>query len=226
MFIGKWMGFRNTAGPAKHEAVALRVKGDLVTFHNCRMDGYQATLYVQTHRQFYSHCTVSGTVDFIFGDAAVVLQSCLLLVRKPLPNQDCTITAQGRADRHESTGIVIHGCRILPESDILARQFSTKTYLGRPWKEHARTVFMESTIGDFIQPARYKPWDGNFALNTLYFAEYSNLGPGVNTGRRVRWPGMKVLTRREALKYTVGSFIQGNAWLKYTGAPYILGLLH
>lgn len=48
------------------------------------MHGYQDKLFVQTHLQFYSHCIVSGTVNFIFGDAAVVLQSCLLVLRKSL----------------------------------------------------------------------------------------------------------------------------------------------
>ncbi|CAA6653948.1 unnamed protein product [Spirodela intermedia] len=216
-------GFRNTAGPEKHQAVALRVQSDMAAFFNCRMDGYQDTLYAQTHRQFYRNCVVSGTVDFIFGDSATVLQNCLIIVRRPLDNQQNTITAHGRTDRRETTGLVIHNCRIVPERKLVPLQFKIPSYLGRPWKEYSRTVIMESTIGDFIRKEGWLPWAGDFALKTLYYAEYGNRGAGAATAGRVDWPGFRVIGRKEAAQFTVGSFIQGDRWIRHTGAPYILG---
>lgn len=221
------MGFQNTAGPEGHQAVALRVQSDMSVFYNCRMDGYQDTLYAQAHRQFYRNCVISGTVDFIFGDSSVVIQNSLIIARKPMDNQQNTVTAHGRSERHETTGLVIHNCRIVPEQKLFPMRFKIPTYLGRPWKEYSRTIVMESTLGDFIQPAGWMPWAGNFALDTLFYAEYANRGPGARTTRRVRWKGYKVITnRREALLYTVGPFIQGNLWLKYAGVPSLLGLKH
>lgn len=221
------MGFSNTAGPNKHQAVALRVQSDMSAFFNCRMDGYQDTLYAQTHRQFYRNCVISGTVDFIFGDSAVVIQNCLIIVRKPMEKQFNAVTAQGRKDRHEPTGIVIHNCRIVPEKKLYPMRFEIPTYLGRPWKQYARTVVMESELGDFIQPQGWKEWKGDFALKTLFYAEYGNRGPGARTNKRVNWPGFKVITnRREALQFTAGVFINRASWIKNTGAPYILGLMH
>jgi pectinesterase len=226
-FIAKSMGFRNTAGPEGHQAVALRVQSDLSAFFNCRMDGYQDTLYVQAHRQFYRNCVISGTVDFIFGDSATIIQNSLIIARRPMDNQQNTVTAQGRADKRETTGLVIHNCRIVPEVKLFPARFKIPSYLGRPWKEYSRTVIMESTLGDFIQPAGWMPWAGDYALNTLFYAEYANRGPGARTNRRVRWRGYKVITNRnEALQYTAGRFIQGNLWLKYTGAPFLIGLKH
>ncbi|XP_059289587.1 pectinesterase-like [Lycium ferocissimum] len=224
-FIGKSMGFQNTAGPEGHQAVALRVQSDMAAFYNCRMDGNQDTLYAQTHRQFYRNCVVSGTVDFIFGDAAAILQNCLIIARKPMDNQQNTVTAQGRTNIRETTGFVIQNCRIVPEQLLEPVRFKIPTYLGRPWKMYSRTVIMESTLADFIQPAGWMPWSGNFALDTCYYAEYANRGPGANTNNRVKWKGFKVITdRNEALQFTTAPFIQGNQWLASTGAPYFLGL--
>ncbi|KAF3436603.1 hypothetical protein FNV43_RR23695 [Rhamnella rubrinervis] len=225
-FIAKSMGFTNTAGPEGHQAVALRVQSEMSAFFNCRMDAYQDTLYVQTGRQFYRNCVISGTIDFIFGDSSCVIQNSLIIVRRPMDNQLNTVTAQGRTQSHESTGLVIHNCRIVPEQKLTADRFKIQTYLGRPWKEYSRTVIMESTLGDFINPAGWYPWAGDFALNTLYYAEYGNRGPGANTNRRVKWKGFKVINRNEALQFTVGRFLSGDRWIRATGVPYLSGLKH
>ncbi|XP_021756901.1 pectinesterase-like [Chenopodium quinoa] len=224
-FIGKSMGFQNTAGAEGHQAVALRVQSDMSAFYNCRMDGYQDTLYPQAHRQFYRNCVISGTVDFIFGDGSAIIQNSLIVVRKPMDNQQNTITAQGKKDRREITGIVIHNCRIVPEQKLFADRFKIPTFLGRPWKEYSTTLIMQSMLADFIQPAGWMPWAGNFALDTLYYGEYANRGPGANTSRRVRWKGYRVITNRdEAMRFTIGPFIQGQQWLPSSTMPFLLGL--
>ncbi|CBI26863.3 unnamed protein product, partial [Vitis vinifera] len=107
-FIARDMTFENTAGPEKHQAVALRSSSDGSVFYGCSFKGYQDTLYVHTQRQFYRSCDVYGTVDFIFGDAVAVLQNCNIYVRRPMSNQANVITAQGRSDQNENTGISIH----------------------------------------------------------------------------------------------------------------------
>ncbi|KAK4483721.1 hypothetical protein RD792_010923 [Penstemon davidsonii] len=223
-FMAQSIGFRNTAGPEKHQAVALRVQADRSIFLNCRMEGYQDTLYAQTHRQFYRSCYITGTVDFIFGDAAAVFQNCMIYIRKPMDNQQNIVTAQGRLDKRQTTGIVIQNCRILPNEELEPEKARFKSYLGRPWKEYSRTIIMESNIDDFIQPEGWLEWNGDFALKTLYYAEFNNEGAGSNTSGRVKWPGYRVINKEEALKFSIGPFLQGESWLKNPDVPVRFGM--
>ncbi|PKA62235.1 putative pectinesterase/pectinesterase inhibitor 41 [Apostasia shenzhenica] len=225
-FVAVNMTFQNTAGAAKHQAVAVRNGADLSAFYLCSFEGFQDTLYTHSMRQFYRECDIYGTVDFIFGNAAVIFQNCNIFSRLPLNGQQNTITAQGRTDPNQNTGTSIQGSNFLADVDLAGDSGSTKTYLGRPWKQYSTTVIMQSTLGGLIDPAGWLPWDGDFALSTLYYAEYDNNGSGSGTGGRVTWPGYHVLTNSsDALNFTVSSFLLGDNWLPKTGVPYAGGLL-
>ncbi|TYH96026.1 hypothetical protein ES332_A12G149700v1 [Gossypium tomentosum] len=224
-FIAKGITFENSAGPSKNQAVALRSGSDLSAFYKCSFVAYQDTLYVHSLRQFYRECDIYGTVDCIFGNAAAVFQACSLYARKPKRDQENVFTAQGRADPNQNTGISILNCKIRAGSDLIPVISSFKTYLGRPWKEYSRTVIMRSYIDDLVDTAGWLEWSGNFALNTLYYGEFLNRGPGSDTSRRVTWPGYRVITSfADANQFTVGAFIQGNQWLNSTDIPFNLGL--
>ncbi|XP_060212050.1 probable pectinesterase/pectinesterase inhibitor 34 [Lycium barbarum] len=224
-FIARDITFENSAGPSKHQAVALRVGADHAVIYRCNIIGYQDTLYVHSQRQFYRECDIYGTVDFIFGNAAVVLQKCSIYARKPMDFQKNTITAQNRKDPNQNTGISIHNCKIVAASDLEASKGSFPTYLGRPWKLYSRTVVMLSYLGDHIHPHGWLEWNATFALDTLYYGEYMNYGPGAALGQRVTWPGYRVInSTEEASKFTVAQFIFGSSWLPSTGVAFLAGL--
>ncbi|OEL15684.1 Pectinesterase 1 [Dichanthelium oligosanthes] len=224
-FLGRDLTIENSAGPSKHQAVALRVGADLSAFYRCSFVGYQDTLYVHSLRQFFRDCDIYGTVDFVFGNAAVVLQGCNLYARKPLPNQSNIFTAQGREDPNQNTGISVQRCKVAAASDLAGQENGTRTYLGRPWKQYSRTVFLQSELDSLIDPAGWLAWDGNFALDTLYYGEYMNTGAGAGTSGRVKWKGYRVITSAtEASAFTVGSFINGDVWLAGTSIPFTTGL--
>ncbi|KAI6672447.1 hypothetical protein NL676_000353 [Syzygium grande] len=224
-FIARDMTFENYAGPAKHQAVALRVGADHGVVYRCSIVGYQDTLYVHSNRQFFRECDIYRTVDFIFGNAAVVIQKCNIYARKPMAKQKNTITAQNRKDPNQNTGISIHASQIVATSDLEASKASFPTYLGRPWKMYSRVVYMLSSMGDHIDPQGWLEWNGDFALDTLYYGEYMNDGPGAGVGGRVKWPGYRVITSAtEASKFTVGQFISGSSWLPSTGVAFVAGL--
>lgn len=180
------------------------------------MEGYQDTLYAHSLRQFYRECSIYGTVDFIFGNGAAVFQGCKIFSRKPLPFQKVTITAQGRKSPDQSTGFSIQNSYI----------YTTEpTYLGRPWKQYSRTVYMQTYMSSQVQPQGWLEWFENFALNTLYYGEYKNYGPGSSVAGRVRWPGYHIIRdAATASSFTVGTFIDGRAWLPATGVKFQVGL--
>ncbi|KAJ9190472.1 hypothetical protein P3X46_001672 [Hevea brasiliensis] len=222
-FLARGLTFENTAGPSKHQAVALRVGADLAAFYQCDMLAYQDTLYVHSNRQFFINCLIAGTVDFIFGNSAAVFQDCDIHARRPNSGQKNMVTAQGRNDPNQNTGIVIQKSRIGATSDLGHVQRSFPTYLGRPWKEYSRTVIMQSVISDVIHPAGWHEWSGNFALSTLFYGEYQNSGAGAGTSNRVKWKGFKVITSAtEAQAFTPGRFIAGSSWLRSTTFPFSL----
>ncbi|XP_027353312.1 pectinesterase 3-like [Abrus precatorius] len=209
-FIGKDIGFVNSAGAEKQQGVAMLSASDRSVFYRCSFDGFQDTLYAHSNRQFYRECDITGTIDFIFGNAAVVLQNCNIMPRQPLANQFNTITAQGKTDPNQNTAIVIHKSSISALHDL-----QSPTYLGRPWKDYSTTVIMHSDIASFVNPAGWTScYPNEDPPNTILYAEYQNTGPGSDTSQRVKWPGYKpALTEEEAGTFTVQSFIQGPEWL-------------
>ncbi|RWW12922.1 hypothetical protein GW17_00023392 [Ensete ventricosum] len=221
-FIAKGLTIINNSGPNKNQAVALRVGADKSVVHQCSIQGYQDTLYTHSNRQFYTETDIYGTIDFIFGNSAVVLQNCYIQPRKPGGTQKNSVTAQGRTDPNQNTGISIQKCRIQGSSDLGS---STPTYLGRPWQKYSRTVVMQSYLDGSIDAAGWDKWSGSFALSTLYYGEYENTGPGASKSGRVRWAGVHTaLSSDEASKFTVSEFIVGDSWFGIRGGFMVIGV--
>lgn len=216
-FIAKDMAFKNTAGAEKHQAVAFRSGSDFSVFYRCNFDAFQDTLYPHSNRQFYRECDITGTIDFMFGNAAVVFQNCNIQPRQPLANQFVTITAQGRTDPNQNTGISIQKCTISAFDEVNA-----PVYLGRPWKNFSTTVIMQSNIGAFVKPLGWIEWVSSVEPpSTILYAEYENTGPGAALEGRVKWAGYRVpFTAEEASKFSVDSFIQGSTWLPATNVVF------
>lgn len=219
-FIARDITFRNTfQGPQTHQAVALRVDSDFSAFYNCAFESHQDTLYTHTLRQFYRNCRIEGTHDFIFGNAAALFHNCSILVRprqlKSKSGETDPLTAQGRTDAAQSTGLVFQHCTVDGTKEYM-RDFNSnpdvhRVYLGRPWKMYSRTVFLDSYLGKLIRPEGWMPWNGSFALDTLFYGEYRNYGPGAKVSGRVPWSSQ--ISAHNIGLYSVQSFIQGDEWL-------------
>ncbi|XP_042005669.1 pectinesterase 2-like [Salvia splendens] len=184
------------------------------------VDGYQDTLFAHSHRQFYRECEIYETVDFMFGDAVVVIQNNNIYLKRGVSNTNI-ITAQGKQTPQSISGISIHNCFILAAENL----DSVETFLGRPWQNYSTVVIMESQLGSFIDPRGWRAWGGSDPRlgvpDTILYVEYNNVGPGSVTTKRVHWEGLKVEDTLEyARSYTVGSFLGGGDWLPSTSVAF------
>ncbi|CAM3839088.1 pectinesterase family protein [Mucilaginibacter galii] len=190
----------NTAGRVG-QAVALHVEADRCTFINCRLLGNQDTLYLAkgNSRQYYEDCYIEGTTDFIFGEATVVFERCTI---KSLTNS--YITAAATTPR-QAFGFVFFDCKLIADTSV------TKEFLGRPWRPHAKTVFINTEMGAHIVPEGWNPWKGDVMFpdkeKTTFYAEYGNKGAGSITSKRVVWS--KQLTKNEVKQYTLKNILLG-----------------
>lgn len=195
-FYAENLTIENTAGPVG-QAVALHVEGNRCIFYNCRFLGNQDTLYVsgEGSRQLFRNCYVEGTTDFIFGSATVLFDSCLVVSKS-----DSYITAASTPERIQF-GFVFRSCTLKPATGV------SKVYLGRPWRNYAKTVFINCFMDSHILREGWFNWSKPEAEKTSFYAEYGNTGPGSNTSGRVGWS--HILSKKETKKYTIENILGG-----------------
>ncbi|XP_031491173.1 probable pectinesterase/pectinesterase inhibitor 51 [Nymphaea colorata] len=218
-FMANGITFVNAAGSDSHQAVAFRSDSDFSLLENCEFLGHQDTLYAHALRQFYRSCRIQGTIDFIFGNSAAVFHNCTILIASRrlshVKGERNAVTAHGRTDPSQSTGFVFKDCVINGTHEYMDYFYSKplihRNYLGRPWKEYSRTVFLSCCLEALIQPEGWMPWKGDFALKTLYYGEYENFGPGANVSSRVPWSSQ--IESKNVDMYSVESFVQGSEWI-------------
>ena len=204
-FYAENISFKNTAGPVG-QAVAAHVSADRCMFYNCRFLGFQDTLftYADNSRQYYKNCYIEGTTDFIFGWSTAVFDQCEIHSLR-----DSYITA---ASTLQSTrfGYLFYKCKLTAEPGVKL------AYLGRPWRNYAKTVFRECDFGAHIRPEGWHNWKKTIAEKTSFYAEYNNTGPGADLSGRVKWS--HVLSKKQAKEWTVENVLKGeDGWNPQNG---------
>jgi len=209
-FYAENLTIENSAGPVG-QALALSVTGDRCVFRNCRILGNQDTLYTDglNSRQYFDGCYIEGTTDFIFGAATVLFNNCTIYSKS---NSFVTAasTPQGK-----TYGYVFINCKITAAENV------QKVFLGRPWRDYAKVVFIRCELGSHIQPAGWSNWSGTTRDKTAYYAEYENTGPGANTTQRVEWSHQ--LSAEEAAKYTFENILSPELPLEKPVVQWITG---
>lgn len=200
--------------PAGSQALALLVTGDRAVFHNVRLLGNQDTVYAGSRncapdgenciaaRQYFSDCYIAGNVDFIFGDGKAVFDHCEI---HSTPHQGGFITAQGKHYPDEDSGFVINRCKLTSDNDVKGNVF-----LGRPWRPYATVIYLNTEMGEKIDPAGWREWHPGEtqSLDTAFYAEYGSTGQGAHPGERD--PHIKILTPEQVRAFEPAIFLRGN----------------
>ncbi len=189
------LSFENTAGRTG-QALAISVTADRAIFKHCRFLGYQETVFANDGRQYYVDSYISGAVDFIFGNAAAVFDHSEIHVTAA-----GYVTAQSRTSDTQKTGFVILRSRVT-EGDLGGKKFA----LGRPWRDHARVVFIGTELSASVVPGGWNDW-GKDPVH-VDFAEAGNTGPGANPSARVPWSHQ--LGAGAASRYLPAAFLSGD----------------
>ncbi|MDB5231808.1 MAG: rhamnogalacturonan acetylesterase, partial [Chitinophagaceae bacterium] len=189
-FTARNITFQNSAGPVG-QAVAVFVSGDRTRFFNCRFLGFQDTLYTYGREsgEYFNHCYIEGTVDFIFGSATAVFDSCIIVGKI-----GGYLTAASTPE-NKKFGYVFLNCDIKGDAPLASY------FLGRPWRPFAKTVFITCNLSNIINPAGWDNWRNAENEKTAYYAEYKNYGTGAGSNKRVPWSHQ--LTDEEAKQYTL-----------------------
>ena len=193
----------NSAGPVG-QAVALRVDGDRVSFRRCRFFGWQDTILVNRGRHYFADCYIEGHIDFIFGGATAYFERCHIHCLG-----DGYITAASTPEGQEH-GFVFADCTITGAEGV-------RTYLGRPWRDYARTVFLRTQMSGVVRPEGWHNWDRPAAERTTHYAEFACTGAGAQPSGRVAW--RQKLLSGDSARYTPTAVLAGADGWAPAGGP-------
>jgi pectinesterase len=194
-FTAENLTFENSAGP-KGQALAIRVDGDRAAFRNCRFLGWQDTIFLNRGRQYFENCYIAGHVDFIFGAATAFFEKCHIQCLG-----DGYITAAS-TPYDQPFGFVFSNCKITGD------QPETKSFLGRPWRVYASTIFLNTEMSEVVRPQGWNNWGKAEAEKTARYAEFGSAGPGAKPESRPAWS--KQLSKAEAQAITLKKVLGGS----------------
>lgn len=134
-------------------------------------------------RHYYKNCYICGDIDFIFGSATAYFEHCTIesLLRTKTSAQSDALSdtsafplIQGyvtaaSTPKGQAYGYVFSDCRFISR-DCPAGS----VYLGRPWRDYAKTILISCELGAHIHPAGFHDWNRENTHETVCYAEYAS----------------------------------------------------
>ncbi len=192
------------------QALAMKLRNDRATFHNCILRSFQDTWMTSTadaHRLYVNGCRIEGAVDYFYGGGdALVEESTFYNVRS---GSVIVAPCQTKA----KYGYVFHNCTV----DGNEQAADGTVTLGRPWHNTCKAVYINTLVKIPLAP---EGWSNMGTIPGL-FAEYNSVDADCKpldlTTRKteyVTFDGRKGSCRStisyvESLQYTYENIISG-----------------
>ncbi|KHL24768.1 pectin esterase [Croceibacterium mercuriale] len=201
----------NPANPPS-QAVALLLTGDRAVLSRVRLLGHQDTLYAnkgqggRMSRQYFFDSYIEGHVDFIFGNANAYWENCRI---HGLAGSTVMITAQSRNAPDEDSAYVFD------RATITADPAAGQIWLGRPWRDHSRVIFLDTRMDADVHPDGWREWTPGTTnkLPTTFYAEHGSTGRGASPATRA--PTSHQLNAEEAARWRLDAFFGGDTqWIQ------------
>lgn len=216
-FENSW-GIEKNAGP---QALALYTNNDRAILNNCKLRSYQDTYLTSTKnvsdRHYLKNCFIEGAVDFIYGAGDVYFDECDIYITRK--SGGYIVAPSHKADTR--WGYVFMNNTITAP----APASETSVWLGRPWKDAPKTIFLNTKAAVTIPAAG---WYETMGAIPAIFADYNTMnmnGDPMDLSNRISdywyWADdnktIKVtgtakssLTPEEAAAYTIKNVLAGS----------------
>ena len=216
--------FENSYGDGS-QAVAVLSNADRCIFLNCRFLANQDTVYLKgssSPRNYFKNCYIDGNVDFIFGSAIALFDSCVIYAKSRTTAGTSYLTAPSTPSG-QAYGFVFRNAR-LPKNTG-----STQYYLSRPWPSpdeastRQKTVFLSSRLSTHIRQEGWSIWNANTITANLYYGEYNSRyfnGANVDVSQRPNWSYQ--LNTTDSSTYTLSNIF--GTWNPCATLPELCGV--
>lgn len=186
----KNLTIENSSGPSEQagQAIALYADGDAFFCENCHLKSCQDTLFTAPlpekeyepggfrgpkefaprtpTRQYYKNCFICGDIDFIFGGATAYFEHCQIhSIRRNDKDAIQGYVTAASTPAGQEYGYVFYQCELTSDCP------PETVYLGRPWRDYAKTVFIDCTYGAHIHNAGFHDWNKEQARKTVFYGE-------------------------------------------------------
>ena len=169
-------------------SATLTIQGDGFKAENLTIEntagpvGQAQAISVQADKVVFLNCDIKGYQDTIY----------LMSARKRLFHE-CKLTYRENNPRPGDDGEPVR--------------------FGRPWHEFPKVAWLYCEMAGMIHPEGWgDTWHMDYAdkSDCLHLYEYKNSGPGAEMSGRAKWTGLRSITDKEALEYTVVKVLGGS----------------